>query len=97
MLRNKEHYEYPIGAIRHHFKEFHVWMAFFVVINGGLLVAYTAKELKPCVEMSILFSGYAATLLFHCSSKRFQKCITEFSNLIDGLDKQNAQYFSLPY
>ena len=66
MQDNKDFYDYPIDAIRYHFKQFNVWVAFFVAINGGLLIAYSSMDLNLNLErILILLLGYVTSFLFH--------------------------------
>ena len=88
MLNDGEKYKYPIDAIRYHFSEFNVWMGFFVVINGGLLVAYRSDGNSDIEKMLIVLIGYIITFLFYFASRTFKRCITTFSNKIDCLDQK---------
>ncbi|MDR0474509.1 MAG: hypothetical protein LBH43_12655 [Treponema sp.] len=69
-------------------------MGFFVVINGGLLVAYSNQDLGFLEKELILLAGYITTLLSHCLSCCYCRCIAKLSELINEFPKQSdVKYF----
>jgi len=92
MQDNKTLYDYPIDAVRYHFTQFNVWVAFFVAINGGLLIAYSSMDLKSNLEkILILLLGYVAAFLFHYLSEVYDFCINDLSDKIDEIKNDNLQ------
>ena len=86
----------PIDAIRYHFTEFNVWMGFFVVISGGLLVAYSNQNLDSLEKVLIPLVGYTTTFLCHCLSICYCRCVTRLSEIIDDSFKQEDEKYFPP-
>jgi len=84
--------KYLIKAIRYHFTEYSLWMAFFITINGGLLVAYRSKGLKPLEKILILVLGYIVSILFRYSSEDFKSCIARISQSIEKFKGNDVPY-----
>ncbi|MCL2843839.1 MAG: hypothetical protein FWE23_00055 [Chitinivibrionia bacterium] len=91
MQNNKNRYD-PIGAVRYHFTQFNVWTAFFIVINGGLLVAYgelaKLNSAFCCSDFStkkllIPLLGYIVAFLCFCLCVCYKRCIKKLSTLIE--------------
>jgi len=90
MFDNEKRYKYLIEAFYYHSSQFNLWMAFFIAINGGLLLAYTSDGLK-CAKFEkilIVILGYIASLSFHCGSKGYRFYIKNFLNLIRDHEKK---------
>jgi len=89
---NKSRYDYLIDARNHHYVQYHVWMLFFITINGGLFITY-ANLLKDgdagrFEKITILLLGYVAAFLFFCSSKGYHYWITNFATLIHHYERE---------
>jgi len=83
MLSDKERYKHLVENHKFFFSQFILWMVFFISINGGLLLAYTGEGLKDSFEkIIILFVGYFASILFHCSCKSICCYTYHFMDLI---------------
>jgi len=92
----RKYHEHLIRAIRYHFSQFNLWVAFFITINGGLLVAYynivnNIDENKLLIKF-ILILGYIASLSFYSISIVYKLCINHFSNTINKFEESNNEY-----
>ena len=92
---NGAHYD-PIGAIRFHFKEFYVWVGFFIVINGTLLTVYYTVRNNPFYSILVALLGCITAFLCFCSSQCYYRCIKKLSELIDGKSNKNTRPFFRP-
>jgi len=94
--KNKLNNDYLVSAIRYHFSEFNIWMGFFILINSGLLVAFSSDSLKSdiFVRVLILILGYITSFLFFCASKTFERCIINFSGVINDDYPQYDRYYN---
>jgi len=93
MINNKKRYDYLIEAHNFHYSQFNIWMAFFIVINGGLLAAYCSDGLNSNNEkMCILILGYVASFLFHCCSKSYNFTLANATKLIYDHEEKNVRY-----
>jgi len=75
MQDDKKHYN-PIKALRYHFSEFYIWVGFFIVINGGLLIAYSSDVLKSnnlAIKLIMIFYPKVSYNFFFANA-RYTKC-----------------------
>lgn len=72
---------------------FNIWTGIFVIISGGLLVAYGNGIESDFDRLLILFVGYIVSFLFHCSAKGFCYRISGFLNMIEYYKNTYAPEF----
>jgi len=89
---NKYRYENLIKYHQFYYSQFNIWMAFFTLINGGLLVAYCSKSLNSFQEkVLIILFGYIASFLFHCCAKSYRFFLANSFMLIHDHEDRNVQ------
>ena len=80
--RKYQKYKYdPVQAIRYHFTEFNVWVAFFVSINGGLLTAYFNNKVNEAIKY-ISKLGFIISILFFICGLVYCICMIMVSKVI---------------
>jgi len=95
LIFNGKRYD-PIDALRYHFKEFYIWVGFFIVINGTLLTAYRYAEGNSHYLILIAALGCIVTILCFWCSQCYYRCIKRLSKLIDGKSDASTRPFFRP-
>jgi len=91
-MLNKYRYENLIKTFQFHYSQFNIWMAFFIIISGGLFAAYYSNGFNSFNEkILILLFGYIVSFLFHCCAKSYRFCVINFSKLIYDHEERNVQ------
>ena len=95
----KEQREYLIDAVRFHYKEFYIWVAFFFTIISGLFYLYCTKIDSYNLKIVVAMIGYVASFLFFCVCivygtyiTRFGKQITIFEKTFESFDQNIIRY-----
>jgi hypothetical protein len=93
-------YEYLVNARNFNYTNFNVWMAFFVVIIGGIFAGYCTLLEKKDAEFEcyiLLIAGYIISLFWHLSCKGYYYWITNFIQLICKCEEKLDNFEKIYY